>query len=152
MNKTAFPIGFHQLHHDVSMNFQMNRWFRWVGEPGKLDEMRSAAPRIVNYVDWKREFLALAEKAAARGHVLRAGFYFRAADFFMRADDPDRRNARHQFLTAMRSVYGLDQLARHEVPYAADGATGVLPAYRFTPSQIEAQLFFSAASTATSKN
>jgi hypothetical protein len=56
MDKTAFPVGLHLLHQDVSMNFQMNRWFSWVGEPGMLDEMRSVAPRITNYVDWKRDF------------------------------------------------------------------------------------------------
>jgi pimeloyl-ACP methyl ester carboxylesterase len=142
MNKTAFPVGFHQLHHDVSMNFQMNRWFSWVGEPAMLDEMRSVAPSIANYVDWKREFLVLAENAAGQGHVLRAGFYFRATDFFMHTDDPDRRNARAQFLSAMRSVYGLDQLGRHEVPYAADGTSGVLPAYRFTPSRSKGTIVF----------
>jgi alpha-beta hydrolase superfamily lysophospholipase len=120
----------------------MNRWFSWVGEKGMLDEMRSAAPRIANYRDWKREFLALAENAAGEGHILRAGFYFRAADFFMRTDDPDRSNARERFLGAMRSVYGLDQLGRHEVPYAADGVKGSLPAYRFTPSRPKGTIVF----------
>jgi pimeloyl-ACP methyl ester carboxylesterase len=142
MNKTAFPIGFHQLHPDVSMNFQMNRWFSWVGEPGMLEELRNAAPRINNYVDWKREFLRLADLASTQGHVLRAGFYFRAADFFMRANDPDRRNARRQFLAAMRSVYGLDPLARHAVLYAAQGNSGVLPAYRFTPIRSKGTIVF----------
>jgi hypothetical protein len=33
MNKIAFPLGFHRLHQDLSMNFQMNRWYSWVGEP-----------------------------------------------------------------------------------------------------------------------
>jgi pimeloyl-ACP methyl ester carboxylesterase len=142
MDKTAFPVGLHPLHQDVSMNFQMNRWFSWVGEPGMLDEMRSVAPRITNYVDLKREFLALAENAKREGHVLRAGFYFRAADFFMRTDDPDRRNARGQFLSAMRSIYGLDQLGRHEVRYAAEGVAGFLPAYRFTPSRSMGTIVF----------
>jgi pimeloyl-ACP methyl ester carboxylesterase len=142
MNTAAFPVGFHELHPDVSMNFQMNRWFSWVGEPGMLAEMRQVAPRIANYVDWKREFLLLAENASAQGHVLRAGFYFRAADFFMLANDPDRRNARHQFLTAMRSVYGLDQFGRHEVPYADADATGVLPAYRFAPIRSKGTIVF----------
>jgi pimeloyl-ACP methyl ester carboxylesterase len=141
MNKTTFPVGFHALHPDVSMNFQMNRWFSWVGEPGMLDEMHDVAPRIANYVDWKREFLALAEKAAGQEHVLRAGFYFRAADFFMRTNDPDRRNARDQFLSAVRSVYGLDPL-RHEVPYVAGSAKGVLPAYRFTRTQSKGTIVF----------
>ncbi len=142
MKATTFPVGFHQLHDDVSMNFQMNRWFSWVGEPGMLDEMREAAARIANYVDWKREFLALAERAVGQEHVLRAGFYFRAADFFMRTDDPDRHHARVQFLNAMRSVYGLDRFGRHEVPYAADGASGILPAYRFTPDRSKGTIVF----------
>jgi pimeloyl-ACP methyl ester carboxylesterase len=142
MNKTAFPVGFYQLHHDVSMNFQMNRWFSWVGEPGMLEEMGKIAPHVANYVDWKREFLALAESAVSQGHVLRAGFYFRAADFFMRTDDPERRNARDQFLRAIRSVYGLDQFGRHQVPYTEDGARRVLPAYRFVPSRSKGTIVF----------
>jgi pimeloyl-ACP methyl ester carboxylesterase len=124
------------------MNFQVNRWFGWVGEQGMLDEMRNVAPRIANYADWKREFLALAETVASAGHLLRAGFYFRSADFFMRTDDSDRRNARVRFLGAIRSVYGLDQLDRHEIPYAAHGAKGTLPAYRFTPGRCKGTIVF----------
>jgi pimeloyl-ACP methyl ester carboxylesterase len=142
MPNTIFPIGFHQLHSDISMNFQMNRWYSWVGEPGMLDEMRAVSHRIANYVDWKREFMALADTAKREAHVLRAGFYFRAADFFMRTDDPDRRRTRNEFLHAVRSVYGLDQLGRHEVPYAAEGAKGDLPAYRFTPTQSKGTIVF----------
>jgi hypothetical protein len=86
----TFPIGYHRLYRDVSMNFQMNRWYGWVGESAMLEEMRIAAPRIANYADWKREFVALAERAMQQGHVLRAGFYWRSAEFFMQVDDPDR--------------------------------------------------------------
>jgi pimeloyl-ACP methyl ester carboxylesterase len=142
LNKPTFPVGFHQLHPDISMNFQMNRWLSWVGEPGMLDEMRKVAPRIANYADWKREFLALADSAAIQGQVLRAGFYFRAAEFFMRTDDPDRRNARDQFLRAMRSVHGLDEFGPHNVPYDADGTKGVLFAYRFTANLPKGTIVF----------
>ena len=54
-----FPIGNHRLHPDVSMNFLMNRWHRWVSEPDMPEEMRMVAPRIATYADWKREFVAL---------------------------------------------------------------------------------------------
>ena len=54
----TFPIGYHNLHPDVSMNFQMNRWYGWVGEPEMLEDMRMAALRIATYADWKREFMA----------------------------------------------------------------------------------------------
>ena len=36
MAALKFPVGYHDLHPDVSMNFQMNRWFGWVGEPEML--------------------------------------------------------------------------------------------------------------------
>ena len=129
----TFPIGYHSLHPNVSMNFQMNRWYGWVGEPEMLEEMRASAQRIAIYADWKREFVALAERASQQGHVLRAGFYWRSADFFMRRGDPERKSAREKFLEAMRSVYGLELGERHAVPYADGRIRGFLPAYRFTP-------------------
>ena len=76
-----FSVGFHQLHPDISMNFQMNRWFSWVGEEDMLEEMRSVAPRIASYADWKREFLTLAESASRHGHILRAGFYCQVGNY-----------------------------------------------------------------------
>lgn len=39
MTPITFPIGYYRLHQDLSMNFQMNRWFNWVGEQTKLDEI-----------------------------------------------------------------------------------------------------------------
>ena len=124
-----FPVGYYSLHPDVSMNFQMNRWFGWVCEPEMLEEMRLAAPRIATYADWKREFLALAERASQQSHALRAGFYWRSAEFFMRADDPDRESAREKFLEALRSVYKLHLGERHAVPYTDGRLMGVLPAF-----------------------
>ena len=72
----SFPVGYHSLHPDVSMNFQMNRWYSWVGEPEMLEEMHVAAKRIATYADWTREFVALAQNAQMRGHTPRAGFYW----------------------------------------------------------------------------
>ena len=142
MIPTTFPVGFYPLHQDISMNFQMNRWYSWVGEAGMLDEMRSVAPRIASYSDWKREFLALAESASRQGHVLRSGYYFRAAEFFMRADDADRKSAREKFLSAVRSVYGVDPNERHAIPYTDGQIEGFLPAYRFTPAQSKGTIVF----------
>ena len=135
MKPNVFPIGFHQLHPDISMNFQMNRSFSGVGEKDMLDEMRSVAPRIANYADWKREFLKLAETASAQGHTLRAGNYYRSAEFFMRPDDPDRKTALAHFLAAIQSVYELDPNDRYQVPYSDGAINGFLPAYRFTSAQ-----------------
>ncbi len=139
---TTFPVGYYSLHPDPSMNFQMNRWFGWVGEPDMLAEMRMIAPRIVTYGDWTREFVALAELAAEQGRVLKAGFYWRSADFFMRADDPERKHARKRFLEAMRSAYETELGERHAVPYAVGNLRGFLPAYRFKPLRAKCTIVF----------
>ena len=142
MKSMTFPVGYHSLHPDASMNFQMNRWFGWVGEPDMLDEMRTAAPRMVTYADWKREFLALAERASQQGHLLRAGFYWRSAEFFMAAADPARKSAREKFLEAVRTAYGLESGRRYAVPYADGGVKGFLPAYRFKPQRARCTIAF----------
>ena len=142
MRPTTFSIGFHQLHPDVSMNFQMNRWFNGVGEKAMLDDMRSVAPRIANYADWQQEFLKLAETAAAQGHTLRAGFYYRSAEFFMQPDDPDRKTARARFFAAIRSVYNFGPNDRIQVPYSDGSHSGFLPAYHFTPVSPKGTIVF----------
>ena len=138
----TFPIGYHDLHPDVSMNFQMNRWFGGVGESDMLEEMRTAAPRIATYADWTREFVAHSERASQQGHILRAGFYWRSAEFFMRADDPDRKSAREKFLAAVRSVYGRELGERHAVPYTGGDVQGFLAAYRFKPPRAKCTIVF----------
>lgn len=142
MAPMTFSTGYHSLHPNVSMNFQMNRWFGGVGEPAMPEEMRMAAPRIATYADWKREFVALAERASLQGCVLRAGFYWRSAEFFMRPDDPERKSAREKFPGAVRSVYGLELGERHAVPYADGRLSGFLPAYRFKPPRAQCTIVF----------
>ncbi len=138
----TFPVGYHSLHPNASMNFQMNRWYGWVGEPDMLEEMRTAAKRIATYADWKREFVALAERASLQGHTLRAGFYWRSADFFMRPDDPERKSAREKFLGAVRAVYEVELGERHAVPYVDGRIRGFLPAYRFTSPRAKCTIVF----------
>jgi len=60
----------------------------------------------------------------------------------MRPDDADRKIAREKFLSAIREVYGLDQIKRHVVPYTDDRMEGFLPAYRFTPTQSKGTIIF----------
>ena len=123
-----FPIGYYHFHNDVSLNFQMNRWVSWLGESAVAD-MRSVASRIENYADWKREMLALAQKTLSEGRMLNAAFYFRAAEFFMMAGDPDKLSTYEHFVQMVRDYYGIIESDRHLIPYE----NGYLPAYRFHP-------------------
>jgi pimeloyl-ACP methyl ester carboxylesterase len=104
--------------------------------------MRAASARIVTYADWKREFLALAERASKQGRVLRAGFYWRSAVFFMQAGDPDRKSAREKFQSAVRSAYEPELGERHSVPYADGLIEGTLPAYRLKPERAKCTIVF----------
>ena len=60
-----FPIGYHPFHPNVSLNFQMNRFYGWVGEPRMLEELRMVGSKIATYDDWTREMLALSDEALA---------------------------------------------------------------------------------------
>jgi pimeloyl-ACP methyl ester carboxylesterase len=131
MAAASFPVGYHRFHADVDFNFQMNRWYSWIGGAEAQEDMRRVAGRIGQLADWTREFVALAAAAREQGRTLAAAFYERAASFYMLPDDPDRRRARTAFLQGLASVYGDALGNRHEVPYDDGRQRGVLPAYRF---------------------
>jgi hypothetical protein len=57
--RVSFAVGYHHIHPDVSLNYQMNRFSN--GGPDMLAEMRAVAPHILDYADYIREFLQLYE-------------------------------------------------------------------------------------------
>ena len=135
-NRFAFPIGYYDLHPDVALNFQLNRFWNWVGEAKMLEEMRSVAPRIKSYADWTRELLGLADSALSQGRPLPAAYFTRMAEFFMWADDPRRGPARQRFLEIVLGEHQIHKSAQHSIPYEG----GRLSAYRFTPDSPRGQL------------
>lgn len=139
-------VGYHAIHPDESLNFQMNRWFSWVGDAGMLDEMRTVAPRITTYADWQREFAALAQQALASvqnpAQNLKAAYYLRAAEFFLRAGDPQRKPMREKFVQLARDHYGVNPDDQHRVPYSDGLVQGFLPVYRFTPTHPKGTVVF----------
>ena len=128
---SRFPVGFYQLHPNVSLNFQMNRFYGWVGEAQMLDELRAAGPRIASYADWTREMLELSDKALADGRRLPAAYYSRAGQFFLTPDDPRYQPALQRFLDIVLADNAVAPDDHHMVPYQQ----GHLSAYRFTPAQ-----------------
>lgn len=119
-------VGIHQLHDDVSINFQLNRWVAWTGGDA-LPDIRSIAGQLSDYATSRRLFLELADAALAEGDLRRAAFHVRAAEFFVRGDDPEKRPLRARFVDLLLRSRGMDAADRDRVPFAA----GWLPAYRF---------------------
>jgi pimeloyl-ACP methyl ester carboxylesterase len=128
MRDWGFPVGVHDLHDDTSLDFQLNRLATLGG--GRLEEVREVARRIRDLEDWKREFLALAERAQSEARSENAAAYLRAAEFFMAPDDPDKAEAYERQAKLFRDLTAADfasgAVEEAEVPYE----TGHLPAWR----------------------
>ena len=56
-----FPVGYYSFHPNVSLNFQMNRFWNWVGDKQMLEELKAIGTRISNYDDWAREMFKLSD-------------------------------------------------------------------------------------------
>ena len=133
MKDWGFPVGVHDLHSDVSLDFQLNRLATLGG--GRLEDIRLAAGQIRDLADWKRQFLALAESAQAEGRLANAAAYFRAAEFFMPPEDPDKMAAYDNQAKIFREIASEDfasgAVREAEVPYES----AHLPAWILTPPQ-----------------
>jgi pimeloyl-ACP methyl ester carboxylesterase len=119
------PIGYHQFHPDISINFQCNRWVQWIG-PSAIDEVAELAAYANTYPEVIDGFLGLAERARAADRTVAGAYYDRAAEFFMSASDPRRPATRARFLHAMRTAYGV-------TPDLIPFGPGSLPAYDLRP-------------------
>jgi hypothetical protein len=69
----SFPIGYCDLRPDISINFQLNRFYGWVGDDSMLTEMRERLAGVNDYPTFTKAVLDLGEKALAR-HAMRKGF------------------------------------------------------------------------------
>src|SRR6516162_4828545 len=125
------PGGGLQLHPKVALNFQLNRFWEWVGEEQMLEELRAAAPRIASFADWAQEMLDLSDKALADGRSLPAAYHARMAQFFLDPDDPRYQPALRRFLDNVLSGFGVTPDDHHMVPYQQTQ----LSVYRFTPER-----------------
>jgi pimeloyl-ACP methyl ester carboxylesterase len=128
MVRHTFAVGYHQIHPDVSVNYQLNRFSD--GSAVMIEAMRRIAPKIVDYRDYTRELSALSEEAFAQGRALHGALFLRSAEFYMFRGDPAKDPARRRFVSTMREVFDVAADAYHEIPYE----TGRLFAYRFTPN------------------
>jgi len=118
---TAPAVGYHHFHDDLSLNFQCNRWVQWIG-PSAIAEVTELAARCDTYPEWIDGFLGLAEAASKADRRLASAYYDRAAEFFMRPDDPRRPAARNRFAQAMRTLY---DVAPDEVPYGGSALPAI---------------------------
>lgn len=131
-----FPVGFHDIHPDRGINFQLNRLYTWSGDAALLAQLREASPGIGGYADLIRILGRLGEEALDEGEILRAALCLRGAEFFMTGEDPRKQDYRRRFIALSNRYYGVDAAQHHLIPYES----GFLSAYRFTPARPRATL------------
>ena len=98
MSKTefTFPVGFHEFNPDKGMNFQLNRYYSQGN--ATLEDMQAAGQKISSIEEWKTQMLQLAETAISEGRLMNAAFYYRAAEFFLLRDDPEKELLYEKFI------------------------------------------------------
>ncbi len=132
---TIFPVGVHDMHPDESLDFQLNRLASLGG--GDREELIEVAPRIADLDDWKREFLALAERAVADGRIGHGGAYYRAAEFNMAHGDPDKPLAYQHQLDLHAMQYANEYKAGTVETGKAPASGYEIPYWRFNLSSAE---------------
>ena len=127
-----FPVGYHLLHPNVSLNFQMNRFWNWVGDQQMLGELQEAGKQIANYDDWARVMFNLSDTSMAAGRRLPAAYYAKMAIFFLKENDPRVEPAFQRFRENVLAENSVTASDIHQVPYQGKQLT----AYRFTPETV----------------
>jgi pimeloyl-ACP methyl ester carboxylesterase len=127
----SFPIGYHDLHPNISINFQLNRFYGWVGDDSMLTEMREGLAGVNDYPTFTKVVLDLGEKALARHEVRKGAYYLRLAEFFLLFSDPRKLPTRQRFVDLLLDHLQIAPSAYSKIPFE----TGWLPSYRLTPEK-----------------
>jgi hypothetical protein len=115
-----FPIGYYDLHPDISINFQLNRFYNWVGDDSMLTEMRETLGGVKDATDYPMFtglVLDLGEKALARPEVLKGAYYLRLAEFFMLTEDARKLPTRQRFVDLILDHFQIPSLAYNRLSF-----------------------------------
>ena len=111
----SFPEGYHEFNKNQLFNYQLNRWYSFGYT--RFEDMEEAGQRINNFEEWKTEMLRLAENALSYDRLINAAFYYRAAEFFLLYDDPDKEILYDKFISLFYKAFRNDEIERYKVPY-----------------------------------
>ncbi|MBD3215497.1 MAG: alpha/beta fold hydrolase [Candidatus Lokiarchaeota archaeon] len=113
-NKFKFPVGYQHFHEQENINFQLNRL---ILNGASSEEVKKIAPKIKDFNDWKRELVLLAEKAEEEDRKLNAAWYYRAAEFFVSSEDPDKEILYDKFIELFYDIYEEVVALKENIPY-----------------------------------
>ncbi|WP_432404230.1 alpha/beta fold hydrolase [Wukongibacter sp. M2B1] len=116
MSSFVFPFGYTKMHHTKVIDYQLNRWHS-LGYTN-IEDMKNAAKEINKVEDWKAALLKQAELAYDEGRLMNATFNYRAAEFFVHPDDPDKNMLYNRFIDMFyNELFKDENLKREWIPY-----------------------------------
>ena len=130
-NQFDFPIGYHKFHKNKLFNFQLNRWYSF--GYARFEDLVEVGKKIKSFEDWKREMIKLAELAVNEKMLLRAAFYYRAAEFYLLEDGPEKTQLYEKFNHLFYQAIQKNNIEKLTLPYKE----AYLPIIRVTPTGIK---------------
>jgi pimeloyl-ACP methyl ester carboxylesterase len=110
-----FPVGYEKFHKKQLYNFQLNRPYSF--GYARYDDLKEVGSKIKSFNDWKTEMIKLAEKAVLEERLVNAAFYYRAAEFYIKSNDPEKSILYNKFNNLFYKVFANAGIEKHEVPY-----------------------------------
>jgi len=113
--------GVYKLNDENNFDYQLNRLINWDG--GDIEDVKKIADRIKTSDDWKRELVALGDKAMSERRIGNAIAYYRMSEFFMYDGDPDKKKYYMKATNLFYKYYSgffegeNPRIERYEVPF-----------------------------------
>jgi len=118
----TYPVGYQHLHPNDAISYQINRWL-----PTADQAEFTEAAKVASLREWEAAMLKLAERAKAERRHMHAATYYRAAEFYMGFERPEKLKAYASYLDQVALLDVGVPFERVEVPFRG----GCMPAYRF---------------------
>jgi pimeloyl-ACP methyl ester carboxylesterase len=109
------PIGSHSFSKNKIINYELNRWYSF--GLARIEDLQEAVKSIKTIEDNKAAFMKQAKKAEAEGRLANAAIYYRAAEFYVPGDDPNKLLLYDKFLECFYKAFEKDNIKRIDVPY-----------------------------------
>ena len=123
-----FPVGYESFHKKQLFNFQLNRPYSF--GYARFEDMKEVGQKIKSFSDWKREMLNLAEKAISEDRLMNAAFYYRAAEFYIKSNDPEKEIIYDKFINLFYKAFEIAEIEKHNIPFKE----AFLPAMKIPPA------------------
>ncbi|AHM60553.1 alpha/beta hydrolase fold protein [Flammeovirgaceae bacterium 311] len=115
MQPMKIPVGYHKLHKNKFLNYQLNRWYS-LGYARKED-IESIGAKIKTFDDYISAFLEASELAVKENRLKNAATYLRAAEFLISPDNERKVPVYNEFINLFDKAFSDEIFERHKVPY-----------------------------------